>query len=93
LPHEVAVFDDELKARHLVRPGITGLWQVEGRDNPSFDAYRRLDLFYVENWSLLLDLSIIAMTIQVVGSRAFRTVFSRKKTLLASTDSELHLGE
>jgi lipopolysaccharide/colanic/teichoic acid biosynthesis glycosyltransferase len=34
-----------------VRPGITGLWQVEARDNPSFEAYRRLDLFYVDNWS------------------------------------------
>ena len=44
------------RARHRVRPGITGLWQVEARDNPSFDAYRRLDLFYVENWSLALDL-------------------------------------
>ena len=79
LPHEVAVFDEDLKMRHLVRPGITGLWQVEGRDNPSFDAYRRLDLFYVENWSLFLDLSIVAMTVHVVISRAFRKVFSRKR--------------
>lgn len=79
LPHEVAVFDDELNARHLVRPGITGLWQVESRDNPSFDAYKRLDLFYVENWSLLLDISIIAMTFHVVFSRAMKTIFSRKR--------------
>jgi exopolysaccharide biosynthesis polyprenyl glycosylphosphotransferase len=70
LPHEVALFDEELNERHIVRPGITGLWQVEGRDNPSFDAYRRLDLFYVENWSLFLDLSILAMTANVVFSRA-----------------------
>ena len=56
LPNEVAEFPDELIARHQVRPGITGLWQVEARDNPSFDAYRRLDLFYVENWSLALDM-------------------------------------
>ncbi len=75
LPHEVAVFDDEHNARHKVRPGITGLWQVEGRDNPSFDAYRRLDLFYVENWSLLLDISILAMTFHVVVVRAFRMIF------------------
>ena len=80
LPHEVAVFDEELNARHLVRPGITGLWQVEGRDNPSFDAYRRLDLFYVENWSLLLDLSIVALTFNVVIARSFRKVFKRKST-------------
>jgi lipopolysaccharide/colanic/teichoic acid biosynthesis glycosyltransferase len=35
-----------------VPPGVTGLWQVEARDNPSFSAYRRLDLFYVDNWSI-----------------------------------------
>ena len=96
LPHEVAVFDEDLNARHLVRPGITGLWQVEGRDNPSFDAYRRLDLFYVENWSLLLDLSIIAMTFHVVASRAFRTIFSRKKmsaSVATQVDSEARFGE
>ena len=52
LPTEVAEFPAELNARHRVRPGITGLWQVEARDNPSFEAYLRLDLFYVENWSL-----------------------------------------
>ena len=45
-----------------MRPGITGLWQVEARDNPSFDAYQRLDLFYVENWSLALDLVIMLGT-------------------------------
>lgn len=96
LPHEVAVFDEELNARHLVRPGITGLWQVEGRDNPSFDAYRRLDLFYVENWSLLLDLSIIAMTFHVVVSRAFRTIFSKKTTGSSNidlVDAEAQFGE
>ena len=52
LRQEVAEFPAELHARHLVRPGITGLWQVEARDNPAFDAYQRLDLHYVENWSL-----------------------------------------
>ena len=43
LENEVALFDAELRARESVRPGITGLWQVEGRDNPSFAAYRRFD--------------------------------------------------
>jgi exopolysaccharide biosynthesis polyprenyl glycosylphosphotransferase len=71
LPSEVAEFPDELQARHLVRPGITGLWQVEARDNPSFDAYRRLDLFYVDNWSLLLDLVILLGTIDHVVVRPF----------------------
>ena len=43
----------ELRDRLKVKPGLTGLWQVEARDNPSFDAYRRLDLYYVENWSVV----------------------------------------
>ncbi len=62
LPREVDQFPAELHARHNVRPGITGLWQAEARDNPSFGTYRRLDLFYVENWSLLLDITILLAT-------------------------------
>lgn len=73
LPTEVAEFPADLHARHLVRPGITGLWQMEARDNPSFDAYRRLDLFYVENWSLLLDLIILLGTVDHVVLRPFLT--------------------
>jgi exopolysaccharide biosynthesis polyprenyl glycosylphosphotransferase len=69
LPTEVAQFDDELLARLDVRPGITGLWQIEARDNSSFDVYRRLDLFYVENWSLTLDLAIAFGTIRAVLTR------------------------
>jgi len=72
--HEVAQFDDELRARDRERPGITGLWQVEARDNPSFSAYRRLDLFYLENWSVLLDLSILVATAQAVLLRSLRAV-------------------
>jgi lipopolysaccharide/colanic/teichoic acid biosynthesis glycosyltransferase len=64
LPSEVAQFPPELRSREAVLPGITGLWQVEARDNPSFEAYRRLDLFYVENWSIVLDLLIIVGTIE-----------------------------
>jgi exopolysaccharide biosynthesis polyprenyl glycosylphosphotransferase len=71
LASEVAEFPAELRARHQVRPGITGLWQVEARDNPSFAAYRRLDLFYVDNWSLLLDLIILLGTIDHVLVRPF----------------------
>ncbi len=64
LPEEGSAFDDELRSRFKVRPGITGLWQVEARSNASFSAYRRLDLHYVENWSLGLDLRIILATIE-----------------------------
>jgi exopolysaccharide biosynthesis polyprenyl glycosylphosphotransferase len=71
LPSEVAEFPPDLQARHSVQPGISGLWQVEARDNPSFDAYRRLDLFYVENWSLLLDLIILLGTLDHVILRPF----------------------
>jgi lipopolysaccharide/colanic/teichoic acid biosynthesis glycosyltransferase len=69
LPHEVAEFDDELLGRHRVQPGITGLWQVEARDKPDFEIYRRLDLFYVENWSIGLDLAIMLSTVCSVLGR------------------------
>jgi lipopolysaccharide/colanic/teichoic acid biosynthesis glycosyltransferase len=72
LASEVEQFDDELLARLSVPPGITGLWQVEARDNPSFHAYRRLDLFYVENWSLALDLAIIVGTVKTVLLRVVK---------------------
>jgi len=73
LAAEVAEFPSDLVAlRHQVRPGITGLWQVEARDNPSFEAYRRLDLFYVENWSLALDLILILRTIEQIVLRPLR---------------------
>jgi len=67
-----------------VMPGITGLWQVEARDNPSFEAYRRLDLFYVENWSITLDLLIIVGTMEQVLSRLLSTVISRGKKVAAA---------
>ena len=60
-------------------PGITGLWQVEARDNPHFGAYRRLDLFYVDNWSLNLDLVILVATIEQVLSKAVRSLFGRRR--------------
>jgi exopolysaccharide biosynthesis polyprenyl glycosylphosphotransferase len=73
-PDEVAAFDEELLRRHAVPCGVTGLWQVDARDNPSFDAYRRLDLFYVENWSLALDLAILAATGKSLVMRGVRAV-------------------
>jgi exopolysaccharide biosynthesis polyprenyl glycosylphosphotransferase len=72
LPEEVAQFDDELLERQSVPPGITGLWQVEARDNPSFLAYRRLDLFYVENWSVMLDFAILLATSKALVLRIVR---------------------
>jgi exopolysaccharide biosynthesis polyprenyl glycosylphosphotransferase len=78
MPKEAAQFDEELRRRRTVmRPGITGLWQTEARDNPSFSAYRRLDLLYVDNWSLALDLSILANTAHSVTARAVRALLPR----------------
>jgi len=72
LAAEFADFDTALQTRAVVRPGITGLWQVEARDNPSFDAYRRFDLHYVENWSVSLDIVILVATAESVLSRLLR---------------------
>ena len=74
LPKEVAQFDEHLTARLTVKPGMTGLWQVEARDLPSFDLYRRFDLLYVQSWSLALDLSIIARTVVVVAMRTLASM-------------------
>ena len=69
LPEEVAVYEDWQLDRLEVRPGMTGLWQVSGRSELSFDECVRLDLFYIENWSLAYDLYIIAKTGPVLMSR------------------------
>jgi exopolysaccharide biosynthesis polyprenyl glycosylphosphotransferase len=74
LPAETAEFDAELQRRHLVRPGVTGLWQVEANHKASFEEYRRLDLFYVDNWSIAMDLAAIIDTIPVIGRRALRAL-------------------
>jgi lipopolysaccharide/colanic/teichoic acid biosynthesis glycosyltransferase len=68
LPVEVAAYEDWHYDRLEVRPGITGLWQVHGRSELGFDDYVRLDLFYIENWSITLDLFILAKTIPAVVS-------------------------
>ena len=52
-----------------MQPGITGMWQVNGRSESSFDDYVRHDLYYVDNWSLLTDLGIVAKTFPAVLSR------------------------
>jgi exopolysaccharide biosynthesis polyprenyl glycosylphosphotransferase len=87
LPQEVAQFDDELRTRDSVRPGVTGLWQLEGRDNPSFSAYRRFDLFYLENWSVTLDLVILLGTVEATIARLFRAMRDPGKDIqLAAVD-------
>ena len=78
LPDEVAAFDAPLRERHRVLPGVTGLWQVEARHNPSFDAYRHLDLFYVENWTLGLDVAILAATVKTVLTDGARALMPRR---------------
>jgi exopolysaccharide biosynthesis polyprenyl glycosylphosphotransferase len=87
LPDEVAQFDEELLERHRMTPGITGMWQVEARDDPSFESYRMFDMYYVENWSLSLDLAIIFGTATSVIMRAVRQVGGRGELDGRSTDS------
>lgn len=66
LPREVAEYQSWHQQRLLVRPGMTGLWQVSGRSNLSFDQMVRLDLYYAENWTPWLDVKIILRTIPAV---------------------------
>ncbi|WP_216917808.1 sugar transferase [Nocardia noduli] len=64
---EVDSYDGEMRRRLLVKPGVTGLWQVSGRSDLSVEDAVRLDLSYVENWSMVLDLLLIAKTIGAVA--------------------------
>ena len=66
LASEVEKYDLSHLRRLVVLPGITGLWQIEARQDPSFDSYISLDTAYVENWTLLLDARILARTVGVV---------------------------
>ncbi len=68
LPREVTQYEEWMMARLEVRPGITGLWQVSGRSELPFEDYVRLDLFYIENWSLAYDLFILAKTIPTLAT-------------------------
>ena len=73
LRSEVETYDHRVRRRLLVRPGITGLWQVSGRSDLSWEDSARLDLSYIENWSMLSDLAIAARTVTVIcgGSGAY----------------------
>jgi exopolysaccharide biosynthesis polyprenyl glycosylphosphotransferase len=73
LPQEAALYGDHVRRRLAVKPGITGLWQVNGRSDLTWDESVRLDLRYVENWSFMLDLQILWKTWSAVfrGSGAY----------------------
>jgi exopolysaccharide biosynthesis polyprenyl glycosylphosphotransferase len=66
LPEEVALYHDDVRRRLLVKPGLTGLWQISGRSDLDWDDSVRLDLRYVENWSFTLDLMILWKTMSAV---------------------------
>jgi exopolysaccharide biosynthesis polyprenyl glycosylphosphotransferase len=68
LSREVAQYEDWQMSRLEVRPGLTGLWQVSGRSELPFDDYVRLDLFYIENWSMAYDLFILAKTVPTLAT-------------------------
>jgi lipopolysaccharide/colanic/teichoic acid biosynthesis glycosyltransferase len=68
LPSETAEYGYQMRRRLAVKPGITGLWQVNGRSDLSWDEAIRLDVRYVENWSFLLDLQILWKTWAAVTS-------------------------
>lgn len=66
LPTEVAAYENPVHRRLYIKPGLTGLWQVNGRSDLSWDESVRLDLYYVENWSLAGDLLILWRTVRVL---------------------------
>lgn len=68
LPGEVDTYDERADRRLLVKPGITGLWQVQGRSDLDWENSLRLDLFYVENWSVWADLGIVLRTVRAVAT-------------------------
>jgi len=70
LPMEVARYDSQVRRRLLVKPGLTGLWQISGRSDLPWEEAVRLDLRYVENWSLALDSLIIWKTFRAVLARS-----------------------
>lgn len=69
LPTEVEQYQRHVRRRLMVRPGLTGLWQVSGRSLLSWDDTVRLDLYYVENWSLAGDIAILLKTVRAVLAR------------------------
>lgn len=75
-------FPAELLKREELRPGLTGLWQVEARSDPDFDRYHQLDLDYVRNWSLWLDVKLLARTPLVVARDAIAHARRRRVSVV-----------
>ena len=69
LPHEVAQYEPKQLRRLEVKPGMTGVWQVSGRNELSFDEMVLMDVYYVDNWSLALDLKVLIRTVVAVAAR------------------------
>ncbi len=66
IPYEVVEYDLKHRRRLDMKPGITGLWQVSGRNRLTFEEMVKIDLYYIENWSLWLDLKIILLTLPAI---------------------------
>jgi lipopolysaccharide/colanic/teichoic acid biosynthesis glycosyltransferase len=70
LPSERAQYAGDVHRRLLVKPGMTGLWQVSGRSDLPWMEAVRLDLYYVENWSVVMDLALMWRTVNSVLRRS-----------------------
>ncbi len=66
LPSEVSTYDERTARRLVVKPGLTGLWQIQGRSDLPWDEGVYLDVMYVDHWSPLLDIVILARTARAV---------------------------
>ena len=80
LQSEVEAYEDHVRRRLLVKPGLTGLWQISGRSDLDWDESVRLDLYYVDNWSVPMDLAIMAKTLcdDRSGRRRLLSTLSRR---------------
>jgi exopolysaccharide biosynthesis polyprenyl glycosylphosphotransferase len=83
LPSEARCFGERLQTRTQVLPGVTGLWQVEARTSGSMHTYERLDLFYIENWSVGLDIMVIIATLEEELVKLVRSLMPRQRSRAA----------
>ena len=74
---DYALLEDWHRKRYHVLPGMTGLWQISGRSDLSFDDLVRLDFYYLENWSIWLDISILAKTLPARARKPRRVLSIR----------------